>query len=198
VYFSSQPDEKKKEATLWALSQTDGSEQWNFPLPGQPWGSPEQGVDPETLLTTTGIGQVGVTLETDHGWAHALRKNGTKKLIWTHELPGNPIELGRVLRSEGLIFYVLTKGEVFALHANDGSIAWTKKLSGPVQADPVLIENPPTLITFENGGLLSAFGAIDGKLIYSQKLPVGGSSAPLVVEDGFIAVTPYRLVRFQW
>jgi outer membrane protein assembly factor BamB len=195
VLFTSQPDEGRDESVFWALRARDGAVAWRIPLPGQPWGSPL--LDPGTglVLLSTGIGQIGVNLPTDRGWGHAVSL-ASRRLAWTTELGGNPIETSRLVPRAGLVAYVLTKGEVLALRASDGAPVWRFPLRSTTQA--ALASNGGQLAAVAFDGAVTFLDGATGKPLARRTLDAGSSSAPLFLHDGALLVSPYSLQRLRW
>jgi outer membrane protein assembly factor BamB len=194
LLLSSQPNESVKESTLWALRPADGSVSWSLALPGQPWGSPQLDSATGLVLVSTGVGQIGVKRADDRGWAHAVSLV-ERKIAWSADLGGNPIE--KSILARGLAIYVLTKGEVVALHIADGKEAWRLPLGGEVQADPTLGPEGVVAVT-STTGKVSLIDLKAGKLLETRSFEAGTGAAPLFLSDGVLVTTPYTHTRFRW
>jgi outer membrane protein assembly factor BamB len=194
VFFAAQPSDAKPTSILHALDASTGAPLWELPLPGQPWGSPKllNGM----LLTTTGLGQVGVNLATDRGWAHAVTPEG--KLVWSSELGGNPIEASVPLPTLGLSAVTLTNGQVVAVRIRDGAIAWRQVLSAPSQADLTVERGSFTLAATLTNGEVHFLDARNGAPLEIHKIDSDSSSAPLFSPSGLYIAGPATLRKIRW
>jgi len=196
LFVSSQPVEGENKSILWRMDPASGKIQWSLSLPGQPWGSPHFDANSQLLVTSTGVGQVGVNLATDHGWAHGISLNG--KSAWTTELSGNPIEASVQPAGSGLVVFALTKGEVVALKSASGEIAWHRPLTGPMQADLALEPASGTVAAASSGGTLFLFQGKSGSPLEPHLIDNASTSAPLFLPDGAVVAGPYTLRRIVW
>ncbi|MGZ3650485.1 MAG: PQQ-binding-like beta-propeller repeat protein [Bdellovibrionota bacterium] len=196
LFVSSQPVEGENKSVFWRLDPSTGKILWSLPLPGQPWGSPHFDVRSQLLVTSTGVGQVGVNLATDHGWAHGINLSG--KSAWTTELSGNPIEASVQPAGRGLVVFALTKGEVVALKSADGRVAWHRPLPGPMQADLAMEPGSGTVAAAGSGGTLFLFEGKSGTPLEPHLIDNDSTSAPLFLPDGALLAGPYTLRRVSW
>ncbi len=193
LYFSSQPDETKEEATFWALDSATGSEKWKLALPGQPWGSPR--FFGKLLVTSTGIGQIGVPKPEDKGWVHGIDV-GARKLLWSTELGGNPIEASVPVGD--LAVFALTKGELVAVRTSTGAVAWRRPLPQTVEAEPVGEPGSGTVAVTGTLGHFTLVNGHTGAVLAEHDYEAGINSALLFLPDGAVLASPSVLRRFQW
>lgn len=199
VYFSGQEDGGKMESVFFALNQSDGTESWRLTLPGMPWGSPMMDTTNEQILTTSGIGQIGIIRESDRGWAHAISLRD-HKLRWSRPLSGNPLETSIVLGAHGLVVITIQKGEIIALRSESGQDAWSSQLGEQIVAELDLDDNqqPPRLVSLATDGKLRVQSALTGRFLDEHTFAPGNNSAPRFLSDGILLALPRAIERYQW
>jgi len=199
VYFSGQEDGGEKESVFFALNQKDGKESWRISIPGMPWGSPMLDTANEQILTTSGIGQIGIVRETDRGWAHAISLRD-HKIRWTRPLSGNPLESSIVLGAQGLVIFTIQNGEIIALRTDSGKEAWSSQLGEQIVAELDIDDNqqPPRLVSLATDGKLRIQSAVTGRFLDEHTFPPGNNSAPRFLRDGILLALPRSIQRFHW
>ena len=196
IYIPAQPDEKKHQTIFYALMADTGTAVWLLSQPGQPWGSPLLDKSGEVILTTTGIGQIGLTKPTDSGWAQAISKDG--KLIWETKLPSMALQPGSYLPDEDIIIHSQKNGEITALHTRDGSVAWSFNAGGTLNASGTLITGfaVPMLTVVTYNGIFSIVRATDGALLARQKIGDDVNAAPVIHGDTIYTSSAYAITAF--
>lgn len=198
IYAAAQPDEAKQESLFYALRADTGKVKWQTPLPGMPWGRAALSVDGKRLLTSTGLGQIGVQKDTDRGWAMALDpKNG--KLLWQRDLENMPVEPGSYLPESDIMIHTLKSGKIIAVQGHDGSTAWEADIGSKFMASGTLIRRTgkSTLLAATTAdGTFTIRDAATGAELARRLVLKGGSSAPVVEGDRIYVATPYRLYAF--
>lgn len=199
VYFAGQEVEGSDESVLLALNTADGTESWRVKIPGQPWGSPALDSARQQLLLTSGIGQIGLLRETDRGWAHAVALD-ERAIRWTRPLAGTPLETSIFLPGPGLMIATATKGEIVALNAGTGAVAWTQPIGAQIVAQPDLdeIHQPPRLASLDTDGLLRIQSALTGAFLDEHSFAPGANSAPKFLPDGILLALPRVIARYRW
>lgn len=199
VYFSGQEDGGKKESVFFALDQENGSESWRLTLPGSPWGSPVLDAANDQIITTSGIGQIGLIRETDQGWAHAISLRD-HKLRWSRPLPGNPLESSVILPAHGLVIFTITKGEILAVRADNGKDVWSSPLGEQIVAELDLDDrqSPPRLVSLATDGKLRVQSALTGRFLDEHAFAPGNNSGPRFLPDGIVLALPQSVVRYHW
>lgn len=199
VYFAGQEAEGSEESVLLALRAADGSEAWRVKIPGQPWGSPSLDSERNQLLLTSGIGQIGLLRDSDRGWAHAVAL-GERTLRWTRPLLGTPLETAIFLPGPGLMITTATKGEIVALRADTGTVAWTQPIGTQIVAQPDLddLHQPPRLASLDTDGQLRIQSALTGAFLDEHSFAPGANSAPRFLSDGILIALPRVIARYRW
>lgn len=198
VYVHAKSDAENSQGYLFALRLDDGKELWKAPLPGQPWGEPQMHKDGKTILTTTGIGQIGLNKETDEGWAHAVsREDG--KILWTQPLADMPLQPAHYIAETDAFVSTLKNGDVVAMAAVDGKVVWTAKIGGDVQSVASLTTHlaKPLLAVTSYDGEFTVIRATDGAVLARRLVPKGSTSSPLIVDDRAYVATPYDVTVFE-
>jgi outer membrane protein assembly factor BamB len=196
LYIAAQISETEHRSRFFALSAESGKTQWQLDQPGQPWGSPLVDKSGRILLTSTGEGQIGVSRSTDRGWAYGLSRDG--KTLWQTELPDMPIQPSLYLAEEDLIIHAVKSGEVVALHAADGTLAWKFKVGGTLQAPATLISGPaiPLIAVTSYEGTFSLHDARNGATLAVQRVGPNSTSAPVAQGDRVYVASSYALQIF--
>lgn len=195
LYVTAWPDAKVHTTNLVALDPDTGAVKWSAPLKGDIMGSPQEGPDGD-LLVTTAIGQVGPLTPTDKGWAHAVSADG--KLLWTVELPTIALPEPAVLMDKGLMILTLKTGQILALHAKDGTVAWNVTLGKAFDAPATLRaeSNPPLLAAVTSEGHVALLDAEDGTQVRAFDVKQGGYVAPLFDGDILYVTTPREIIAY--
>lgn len=198
VYAHAKKDEDNAQGFFHALDADDGEVLWQIPLPGQPWGEPVLHKDRKTILTTSGIGQIGLNKETDAGWAHAISVDD-KKIIWTKELQNMPLQPGLYIAEQDIIIETLKNGGLVALNAKDGSVVWNATVGASIQSVATLIMHlkVPLVAVTSFDGVFSILRASDGVELARRMVPKGTTSSPLVTGDKVYVATPYDITVFS-
>ncbi len=197
IYAHAQNEGETESGFLYAIDAKEGKVLWRVSLPGQPWGEPVLLDDGKTLLTTTGRGQIGVLRDTDAGWAHTI-SIPEKKVIWSREIGGMPLQPGLMIRSQHASIHTLKSGEVVAIEPDDGNMLWRLHTGSDVQASGALSDTPEPLVavvSFE--GFIHIIRAKDGVLLAKREVPKGSTSSPLFDGDELYVATPYNITVFK-
>ena len=196
LYAPAQPDEAVMETSFFALDPDNGKELWQVKLPGHPMASPQLSSQQADILLTTATGQVGVRRAQDKGWAHAITQQG--KILWSVELPGEPLPEEVILQSAGLVYHALKTGELVALHVNDGSMAWSAKIGEALNGAAGLSNDAsrPLIAAVATDGRASVRNAIDGSEIIGFDVGSGGYTAPLFDGDILYIATPTSISAY--
>jgi len=91
------------------------------------------------------------------------------------------------------VFYTTENGEVFALDAETGDLAWRGKVKGEIIAAPAI--DTGVLVVNTASGVLKAFNANNGEEVWEviQDVPaltLRGTSSPVISSGGVILGTP--------
>jgi outer membrane protein assembly factor BamB len=195
VYAQAQPQGSKDASVFVALDRDSGAELWRLPLLGQPWGAPVYDVDRRMILTTSARGQIGVSRETDAGWAYGIYRP-RRKIVWQKELPNMAVSPEVFLQDSGTVIYSLKNGELLALESATGNEVWRKKVGAQLQSPAILLEGEGeellAVTSFE--GVFSVLRARDGQLLAHYKVGKSVTSSPVSHND-FIYVTAAHTVR---
>lgn len=196
LYIPAQINETEHKTRFYALDRATGAVQWHIDQPGQPWGSPLIEKTGTLILTSTGEGQIGVTRSSDRGWAYGLSRDG--KQLWTTELPDMPIQPSLYLASDDLIIHSVKSGDLVALHAKDGTIAWKARVGESLQAPATLMTGAaiPMLAVVSHEGLLSIRDARTGALLALQNVGANSTSSPFAVGDRLYVASAHTLTAF--
>ncbi|MGE0703179.1 MAG: PQQ-binding-like beta-propeller repeat protein [Vicinamibacterales bacterium] len=96
---------------------------------------------------------------------------------------------------ESLVF-VETSGELLALKRSDGSIAWRLALSDPLAAP--IAWDIGWLITLSQAGVVSAYRAVDGHLLWQYETGIAPSAAAALAADRvYVPLSDGRIVALQ-
>jgi len=197
VFVPAQPDENNAATSFFALNAQSGEILWQAPLRDQPWGSPLMDKTGSIILTTTGRGQIGVARTNDSGWAQALSASDGK-ILWEKQLPSMPLQPSFYLRDGDLIIHTVKSGDIIALHAADGSLAWQAKAGDEFQAGATLIEGygQPLLASTSYDGVFSIRNALTGQELARRMVAKKTTAAP-VARDGVMYVsTTFAITAF--
>lgn len=199
VYFAGQEKEGTDESVLLALDAATGKEAWNVKIPGQPWGSPSLDTSRGQLLLTSGVGQIGLLRESDRGWAHAISLKD-QVVRWTRPLAGTPLEAAILLPGPGLLIATATKGEIVALRAESGAVAWTQPIGAQIVAQPDLdlSHQPPRIASLDTNGKLRLQSALTGAFLDEHDFAPGANSGPRFLSDGILIALPRSIQRYRW
>lgn len=196
IYVPADRDDTKHDTAFFALDAATGKTRWSIPQPGQPWGSPQLNKTGDIILTTTGKGQIGVTRDTDAGWAFGISPDGKK--IWETRLSGMPLQPSIYLPDTDIIIHTLKNGDIVALNAADGKTAWIAASGGEIQAPSTLIENfsEPMIATITYDGMLIIRGAVDGRELHRQDMTMKSTAAPLAHSDTLYVLNTWKITAF--
>lgn len=91
------------------------------------------------------------------------------------------------------VFYTTENGDIFALDAETGELAWQNKIKGEIIASPAL--DSGFLVVNTASGILKAFNASNGEEVWQvvQDVPalsLRGTSSPKIAAGGVIIGTP--------
>jgi outer membrane protein assembly factor BamB len=196
IFVPAQPDEKTNETMFFALDAAAGKVLWRLPMPGQPWGGPAIDKTGKIILTTTGIGQIGVEKSTDRGWAEAASPDG--KLLWQVELASMPLQPGAYIPEDDLIVYALKNGGIVALHVADGSQAWQAKAGGELQAavTPITGLGRSMIAATSYDGVFTIRDAATGVELARRTVGKSATSSPVVGGDVIYVTSAYEIDAF--
>jgi outer membrane protein assembly factor BamB len=197
IYVPAQPDGAKQQSLLFALDAANGKIHWQAGLPGMPWGSPLIDKTGEMILTTSGIGQIGINKETDRGWAQAFdAANG--KMLWQKQLPGMPIQPDVYLPARDLIIYTVKTGELIALDTRSGNIVWQAKVGTEFQSGAILLQGKGEALiaatTFD--GIFTIRRAVTGEEVARRIVEKSATASPLSDGDIVYVSTAYAVSAF--
>jgi outer membrane protein assembly factor BamB len=199
VYFAGQEKEGPEESLFLALDASTGKEFWNVKIPGQPWGSPSLDTARGQILITSGVGQIGLLRESDRGWAHAISLKD-QIVRWTRPLAGTPLETSILLPGPGLLIATATKGEIVAIRAESGAVAWTQPTGAQILAQPDLDQShqPPRIASLDTNGKLRLQSALTGAFLDEHDFAPGANSGPRFLPDGILIALPRSIQRYRW
>lgn len=170
--------------TLEALSAQTGRHRWSVSLDE---GYPTSAADAQTIYLVKGTNAVAIqalaiqALDGHELWRTPLQDPAHLQQPMTVVAPP--------LISDDMVFinaYIGTRnapGAVFALHANDGSLAWSLPLDGfdgNLQTRPLAVGQGLVFVG-TSGGSLSAFHTSDGSLVWRQHVLPNDSQQVLPV-----------------
>lgn len=196
LYVPAQADESRQETKFFALNARNGKTLWQLDQPGQPWGSPVFDGPTKTILTSTGLGQIGVSKSTDKGWAQAVTTDG--KLRWQTDLPGMPLQPPAHIPEDGIIIHTIKNGEIFALNTADGSIVWKTRVGADTQAPATLVTGfgVPMLAVTTYEGILSIHNALTGDVLARRNVGKFSTSSPVVSGDALYVAGAHVITAF--
>ena len=195
VYIQAQENENINLTTLFAFNEEDGEIIWQLDLPGQPWGSALRHKNGKAILTTTGLGQIGVQKQTDKGWAYSISLDGT--IIWQKALPGMALQPGIYLPKYDLIIHTLKSGEIIALDATKGTTKWHVRAGESFMATSTLIDlEVPMIASISNDGRFTIRDARTGRGIMNNTVGKNSSSAPIVQGDTIYVLSAYEIQAY--
>ena len=194
IYVPAQ-DERAQKTYFYALNAADGTVAWRMKLPGQPWGSPVMNEARDRILTTTGNGQIGITRETDAGWAQGISLDG--QLLWQLPLPGMPLQPSLYIPREDIIIHSIKSGDIVALHASDGGKAWTAEAEGDLHAPATLARNDELLVAVTYDGNLTIHDAATGKRIALWAVGKHATASPVADGDQLYVTTGWDIHAFN-
>lgn len=197
VYVPAQPDEKKIASALFALDAQTGKTKWQLPLPGQPWGSPLMDKSGGVVLSSTGQGQIGVTRKTDTGYAQGISPEG--KLLWQISLPSMPIQPAMYLPEADIVIHSVKSGDIIALAAQSGKIAWRTRVGNDLQASATLFRagGRAMLAVSSADGHFAILDALTGHDIRRMEINKHCTSAPVFAGDTLYVTTAYTISAFS-
>jgi outer membrane protein assembly factor BamB len=191
VYIPAQEDEAVKSSSFYALDKETGEKIWSVPQLGQPWGSPFVDKTNSMIVTTSGLGQIGVKRETDAGAAYGISLDG--KLLWQSALPGMPLQPAIYLPQNDSMIQTTTNGDLVALNIKDGSILWYEKgAEGDAflaAASLVRQGEHPLLASVSKEGILSIRNALTGVVLARRIVGKGTWSSPIAEDDTLYVIT---------
>ncbi|HEY8189536.1 MAG TPA: PQQ-binding-like beta-propeller repeat protein, partial [Micavibrio sp.] len=193
LYVPAQKSETLNESFFYALNAKNGEILWKLDQPGQPWGSPILHKNGKIVLTTTGIGQIGVQRDTDKGWAYGVSLEG--KILWQTQLPDMAVSSDIYLPDQDIIIYVAKNGSVIALNASDGSRIWETKAGVSFYAPGVLVTRfrETLLAVMATDGVFSLINAHTGEIAFTYKRGERSRAAPLVHGDIIYIATDFGI-----
>jgi outer membrane protein assembly factor BamB len=196
IYVPAQPDEKKEETAFLALDAGTGKILWQLKMPGMPWGGPVTDRTKKIILTTTGLGQIGVSRATDKGWAQAVTPDG--KLLWQAELASMPLQPGAYVAEAGLIVYALKNGDIVALRVADGTQVWKGKAGDELQSTVTLFSagGRPMIAATSYDGVFTIHDAVTGEQLVRRLAGKSATSSPVVGGDIIYVTGAYEIVAF--
>lgn len=188
VYVPAQKSETRMESTFFALDAGTGEIIWTLDQPGQPWAAPMLHKSDKMILTTTGIGQIGVQRKTDQGWAHAVSWDG--KPVWTTQLPNTNMNPDTYIPESDQLIYVIKDGSLVSLKATDGSKLWNAKLGASFSSPGTVIKQfeERILAVMSEDGIFSLVKTDSGKVVFRYATGQRSQTAP-VERDGVIYIT---------
>lgn len=189
LYVPAQKEEGLHESFFYALDAKGGDILWKIEQPGQPWASPILDKTGGVILTTTGVGQIGLLRPTDKGWAQAVSIQG-RNVLWETALPNMPMTPGVYLPAEDILIYTTKAGIIAALNAVTGDILWHVEADTEFSSQAVAVDRyEEKLIAATSGkGNFYLIDVRDGKILYERKMGYRSSSAP-VIDGNVIYIT---------
>lgn len=114
-----------------------------------------------------------------------------KQRLWKTKVSKHGISAG-VEVADGLVVVANIKGDIIALHQNDGSIAWRTNVASSILA-PSLIQQG-RVVTLANDGTVYGHAVHNGQLMWAYKLPnvkfsLRGQPAPVSADGRSFAVS---------
>lgn len=203
VFVPVQPDEARKETTLYSVRTESGRERWRRQLPGQPWGSPLLTPAGDAVVLTTALGRMGPVLPGERGWSHAVETEAGA-VRWSVELPGMPLMTSLIVKGgspeAAQAVHTLKNGILVSILVADGTEAWRVKLDGETQASAALVAaaDPQLLAVITADGMMTVRRASDGHEV--GKIEAGardGTSPPLIVGRKIFLATPGMLSAYE-
>lgn len=197
IFVLAQPDEAVKESALFTLDAKSGVTQAKLKLPGQPWGSPFIDRTRQMIITTTGMGQIGVKKDTDRGWIHAV-SYPSGELIWQKELAGMAIQPDIYLADAGIVILTLKNGGLAAIRITDGETVWQQDLGSQVQSNAILLEGAgePLIAVTTFAGTLTIRRALTGEELARRELRASSTSSPVSAGDTLYVTTAHSVTAF--
>jgi len=197
VYAQAQPDEAILASKIYALNQENGTIIWDSNIKGQPWGTPVMHMNGEIILTSTGIGQLGINKPTDTGWVYALSKDG--KILWEKQLPNKNVGAAIYIPSYNLYINTVKSGDVIALDATKGDIIWQKKVGSGFMAGATLVNHfhVPMLAYVTDKGIFKIVDARNGNILADYTIGNYSSSSPVIFGNSVFVATAYGVVAFS-
>lgn len=184
-------------SALYALDAESGRKIWQAPLQGQPWGTPALNKAGDTILITSGIGQIGVVKPTDKGWAQAVRVSDGA-LLWQKELPNMAIQPDVYLADDDVIIYALKNGELLALRGATGDEVWRVKAGNEFQSGATRLAGAGAALiaatTYD--GVFTIRRARDGVEVARRKVGGYASSSPVSEGDTVYVTTAWSVTAF--
>lgn len=197
LYVPAQKSETVLESVFYALNAADGKVLWTLDQPGQPWASPVMDKTGGVILTTTGIGQIGVLKESDKGWAQALSLQG--KTLWQKTLPDMPLTPNVYVPEDDIMVYITKKGTIIALHVSSGEHVWETDMGTNLWSEGALVRLfQDKLIAVTSGdGTFHLINAQTGRLVFKKKMGVASNSAPIIYKQIIYVTTAYNITALR-
>ena len=196
VYFQAQADENVKKATLYAINEESGEVIWTHEQYGNPWGSPKIHANGKIIMSTTGVGQNGISRDTDAGTAYAVSNEG--RLLWETKLPNMPVSPAIYLEDYNLYINTIKTGEVVALDALTGNLVWQAKIGKRIMASSTLINHfyVSMIASISSDGVFVILDAGSGDEIVRYTVGEGNTSSPVADGDDLYLMTAYGISAF--
>lgn len=196
IYVPAQVDENTFKSVFYALKAKSGDVLWTLDQPGQPWGIPITDKTGRIILTSTGIGQIGVERDTDKGWAQGISVDG--KLLWEVELPGTPVAPAVYIPESDIVIYTTKNGVIIALKASDGTMVWQEKVGHEFHSGPTLIEgyDVPMVASTSYEGIFTIRDGRTGQEFVRRMVGTGVNSSPVIHNDVVYATSAYKITAF--
>jgi outer membrane protein assembly factor BamB len=163
--------------------------------PGSAWRAQVAGSSKKQRLAASpvvGAGQLFV-MDTE-GTVHAFdAQTGASRWRTTFAIKGdgqNSVYGGGAAFADGRVYITTGMGEVAALDAKDGSIAWKVKPAGPLRGSPTIAFNQIFVMTMDNQ--VHALNAADGATLWNETASSGqtgvfGVAAPAAGQGTIVA-----------
>lgn len=196
VYVQAQENQSVNLTTLFAVNEEDGKVLWQVSQTGQPWGSPLLRGDGKAILTTTGLGQLGINKNTDKGWAYAVTTDG--KVEWKTQLPNMALQPSIYIPTDNLYINTIKSGEIVALDTSSGQMKWQVKIGDGFMASATYIEGLkiPMIAATSSDGVFVILDARTGMEIVHYTVGKDSSSSPIVNGNSIFVLSAYEIVAF--
>lgn len=197
IYVPAQKSETVMETTFFALNADTGDVVWQLNQPGQPWAAPILHKSGKMVLTSTGIGQIGLHRDTDKGWAHAVSLDG--KPVWQTALPNTNMNPDIYIPESDLVIYATKKGTLIALNAADGTAKWQTRLSAGVSAPAQLVKHfkETTVALTADDGVFYLVDAENGAILFSYASGEKARTTPFVHNGVIYITTNYSIIAIS-
>jgi outer membrane protein assembly factor BamB len=192
LYIPAQLDVKGAPTVFYALDAKTGDVVWQLEQPGSPWGSPLIDGTGTIILTTTGLGQIGVKRDTDKGWSQGISLDG--KLIWETKLPTMVIQPSLYYADGDMVIHALKNGVLYAQNAKTGAKIWEAQAGAEFRAGPALNTdfNIPLVAATSNEGVFTLRDARTGKELFRAKGDDNVSGGPVFSGDRVYTLSAHR------